>query len=273
MLQNLCDTHTHTLYSRHAYSTIRENVLEAAGQGLELLASTDHFGNLLFPTEDVREFQFFVNYNTWPRVWEGVRLLHGLEADIVDLDGNLYGWNIILERSITGDLFQNPMTLLKSSTRRCDYLIASIHGKDFTREATRSQMTEMYLKALNQRKVLMLGHIGRSNLDIEFRPIIEEAARLHKLIEINEHSFDMGKFSERCIEIAKLCAEVGCKVAVNTDAHICTCIGRAPRALAMLESIDFPQELIATSNASSFMESYYAGLGEAAVQIAFDEER
>ena len=31
-----CDTHTHTLYSRHAYSTIEENVRAAAERGLEL---------------------------------------------------------------------------------------------------------------------------------------------------------------------------------------------------------------------------------------------
>lgn len=32
-----CDVHTHTLYSRHAYSTIAENIHEAAKNGLELL--------------------------------------------------------------------------------------------------------------------------------------------------------------------------------------------------------------------------------------------
>ena len=29
MLQNRCDIHTHTIFSRHAYSTVRENVLAA----------------------------------------------------------------------------------------------------------------------------------------------------------------------------------------------------------------------------------------------------
>ena len=43
-----CDTHTHTLYSRHAYSTIKENVIEASENGLELLASTDHFFRMRF---------------------------------------------------------------------------------------------------------------------------------------------------------------------------------------------------------------------------------
>lgn len=269
MLQNLCDTHTHTLYSRHAYSTIRENVLEAADQGLELLASTDHFGSMLFTTNDLREYQFFINYNAWQRMWAGVKLMRGLEADIVDLEGHLYGWDVPVERNITQDMLKHPTTLFDRVTGHSDYAIASIHAKDFTASATSAQMTEMYIKALNHPKVLMLGHIGRSNLDVEFRPIVEEAARLHKLIEINEHSFDMGQFSDRCLEVAKLCIEIGCKVAVNTDAHICTDIGRVPRALAMLESIDFPQELIATTNADTFMSTYYAALGDAAKAIDF----
>lgn len=272
MLQNLCDTHTHTMFSRHAYSTIRENVLAAHDAGLDLLASTDHFGNMLFTSNDCREFQFFNNYGTWPRNWAGVKLMRGLEADIVDLEGHLYAWDVPVEYNITLDKLKHPTNLLNRTIKDCDYVIASIHAKDFTTEATRAQMTEMYIKALNHRKVLMLGHIGRSNLDVEFRPIVEEAARLNKLIEINEHSFDMGKFADRCIEVAKLCMGLGCKVAVNTDAHICTRIAQTPRALAMLESVDFPQELIATTSAETFLASYYAALGNEAIQIDFDEE-
>ena len=55
-----CDCHTHTLYSRHAFSTIAENVRAAKEQGLELLASTDHFSDMLFPDwRDLRNYQYF----------------------------------------------------------------------------------------------------------------------------------------------------------------------------------------------------------------------
>lgn len=272
MLQNLCDTHTHTLFSRHAYSTIRENVLEAKARGLELIASTDHFGSLLYNTGDLRDFQFFINYSCWPRTWEGVKVLHGCEADIVDLDGNLFGHDIPVA-NITGDEFKFPTTLKKRVFSRCDFVIASVHGKAFAEGATRAQMTEMYIKVLQQPKVLTLGHIGRSGLDIEFEPIIKEAARLHKLIEINEHSFDGDRESvnSRCAQIAQICAEEGCHIAINTDAHICTDMGRFKRALAMLDELHFPQDLIATTNAQTFMDAYQVGLGDSAVQIEFEE--
>lgn len=271
MLQNLCDTHTHTLYSRHAYSTIRENVLAARDAGLELLASTDHFGSLLYTTTDLRDFQFFINYGVWPRTWEGVKLMRGCEADIVDLEGHLFGWDIPVERNITGDIYHDPISLQQRVFDHSDYVIASIHGKDFTQGATRAQMTEMYIKVLQQPKVLTLGHIGRSNLDVEFEPIIKEAARLHKLIEINEHSFSSGKkeYDERCREVACLCAKHGCHIAIDTDAHICADIARFDRALKMLDEVGFPQELVATTNAQTFMDAYGAALGDAAKAIEF----
>ena len=42
MIKDVMDTHTHTLASGHAYSTIRENAAAAARKGLELLAVTEH---------------------------------------------------------------------------------------------------------------------------------------------------------------------------------------------------------------------------------------
>ncbi len=36
------DTHTHTIASGHAYSTVLENALAAKNKGLELLCITDH---------------------------------------------------------------------------------------------------------------------------------------------------------------------------------------------------------------------------------------
>ena len=69
-LRIACDVHTHTIYSRHAYSTIGECVRAAAEAGLELLGSTDHFGAMLFPTNDARNFQHFI-WNMAARVGRG----------------------------------------------------------------------------------------------------------------------------------------------------------------------------------------------------------
>ena len=49
MIRISCDVHTHTLASRHAYSTIEENVRAAADQNFELLGSPDHGSRMLSP--------------------------------------------------------------------------------------------------------------------------------------------------------------------------------------------------------------------------------
>ena len=59
MLHIRCDTHTHTIYSRHAYSTVEENVRAAAELGIGLLGSTDHYSSMLFPEVEDRLFGVF----------------------------------------------------------------------------------------------------------------------------------------------------------------------------------------------------------------------
>ena len=267
MLQNRCDVHTHTLYSRHAYSTVRENVLAARDADLELLGITDHFSDMLFPGAglthaDMRDYQHFLNTTVWPRTWEGVRLLRGAEADLRTLDGRLYGQDIPVTEEITGAPVRREATLYDRVAANCDYVIASVHLRDFAQGATVVQTTEMYVRALSQPKVLVIGHAGRAGVPFDVREVVGEAARQHKLIEINSHSLAArrreGRTWQSCRKIAETCAELGCQVAVSSDAHICAEVGGVSAALEMLEGIGFPQELIATRSAEAFLAAMEA---------------
>ena len=267
MLQNRCDVHTHTLFSRHAYSTVREDVMAARDAGLELLGITDHFSDMLFPGAglthaDLRDYQHFLNMTVWPRTWEGVRLLRGAEADIRTLDGRLYGQDIVVRDDITGGALRAETTLYDHVACGCDYVIASVHYRAFAREASVDQATEMYLGALAQPKVLVLGHAGRAGVPFDVAEVVGEAARRGKLVEINAHSLASrrreGRTWQTCRKIAEACAELGCQVAVNSDAHICCDVGGVAPALRMLEEIHFPQELVATRSAEAFLAAMEA---------------
>lgn len=269
-MQILCDTHTHTLYSRHAYSTVEECVRAAAERGLELYGATDHYSCMLFPERngmpDQRDYQFYLNYRAWPREWHGVKVLHGCEADIVDLEGNLFGHDVVVDKYLGGDMRDCPTTLKAQVFDQCDYVVASIHGKDFCRSASREQLTRMYVRALDDPKVLMLGHIGRSGLDIEVDEVVAATRDRHKLIELNEHSFGYSEWIEdRCRHVAERCAALGCPVVVNTDAHIACDIGRFDHVLALLEEMGFPEELVANRSAAAFGEA----LREAGLEVAW----
>lgn len=251
-----CDPHTHTIWSRHAYSTVEENVRAAANRGLELIGITEHYAALVHPTLDIRDFQYFLNFEVWPETWHGVRLLHGAEADIVDVEGHLFGWDTAITRGLTGARVRREQTLKECVFEGCDYVIASIHNKDFTLDESIVANTQMYLNALADPKVLMLGHIGRSGVEFDFDEVIKAARDCGKLIEINEHSHHghlKGDSVARCRTIAERCAELGCMVAVSSDAHISCAVGDFTSVEALLDEIHFPEELVVTRDSETFL--------------------
>lgn len=251
-----CDVHTHTLASRHAYSTIGECVAAAKAAGLELLGSTDHYSSMISPSRHLIDYQYFINLDMWPRVWDGVRVLRGCEADIVDLDGHLFGWDLSITEGITGRRLSHPTTLKDKVFSGIDYAIASIHDATFTEGATLAETTEMYLKVLEDPQILILGHLGRSGVPFDLDAVISSARDAHKLIEINEHSFSPQYPKARrkvCVRIAERCAELGCMISTGTDAHIATDIGRFDATAALLDYVHFPDELVATASADRFM--------------------
>ncbi len=249
------DVHTHTLFSRHAYSTIAENVAAARAAGLDLLGSTDHFSSMLFPDQHVRNFQYLLNRDCWPRLWDGVTVLRGAEIDITGLDGSFFGQDLAVPESISGHPEQPGTTLFGLVAKGCDYLIASVHNELFTTGASRAQAANMYISALEHPQVLVLGHVGRSGVPFDIDPVLLRARDLGKLIEINEHSLEARrpKTDSACRRIAERCAELGVGVVVNSDAHIAQAIGRYPHAEALLEEIGFPEELIANRDAATFL--------------------
>lgn len=259
--QILGDVHTHTLYSRHAYSTIAENVAAAKAAGLEILGSADHYSCMLYPEQDLRNFQFFINTEVWPRVWDGVTVVRGAEADIVGLQGELFGQDIPAASDISGRAFGNTRSLFERVTSGLDYLVASVHDSTFTQGATLAQTTQMYVGALENPKVFILGHTGRSGVPYDLDEVLTCAKEKHKLIEINEHSIEAGTSSrhyERCRAIAQRCAELGVGIAVNSDAHLALAIGRYRNTYAMLEEIHFPQELIMNRGRDPFLRELAA---------------
>lgn len=271
MIDIRCDVHTHTLFSRHAYSTIEENVRAAGEAGLELLGSTDHFGAMLSPgialegNPDSRDYQFFYNQEVWPRVWHGVTLLRGVEADIVDLDGHLFGHGFPQPNKITGMPYDACRDLDELVLGKMDYAIASVHNKAFTEDADVVRNTRMYVKVLENPRVFILGHIGRSDVAFDVDEVLTAARDLHKLVEINECSLARrAAFAGRCRAIAVRCAELACPVSIGTDAHIAPSVGRFPCVQTLFDEIGFPEELVASRSRASFLSSLEAaGLGVA----------
>ena len=203
------------------------------------------------PSTDFACFGFFINKKALPEVWHGVRLLFGAEVDIIDLKGNLFGHDLYIPYPNKNGV---KLTYEEGILNRLDYLIASVHYKDFAANSTVVENTELYIKALEHENVKILGHIGRSGLEFDIDEVVKAAKSLNKMIEINEASFGHGEtVRERCLKVALACAKYGTKIVVNSDAHSSFEIGKYPNTERFLDEIDFPVELIGNRDAETFL--------------------
>lgn len=214
------DFHCHTLASLHAYSTLRENLIAAQKRGLRLLAITDHG----IGTPDSPPLSFFENLTSLPQNVDGIRLLRGVEANIMDHTGRL-------------DI---PDEVL----RQLDFVVASYHTS-CTVPGTAAEHTRSYIQLAQNENVDLIGHSGSAEFVYDYETVIPIFGECGKIVEINAHTFVCRKKSiENCRRIAELCAKHNVPVMVNSDAHSEFEVGRVERALAMLEEIGFPEKLI-----------------------------
>lgn len=257
MISIKVDCHVHTLFSKHAFSTHRENAIEAGERGLRAVGIADHFGDNFIgysdgaagtPQKVFSLIGHLISTDALPEEWYGVRLLRSVEADIVDVKGNLFGHDVRIP------FFGEAGTLLDTVLAKADYAIASVHEKPNSGSISIRQGTEMYCGALQNPKVKILGHIGRAGVPFALDEVLLAARDAGKIIEINEHSTHMGEeIITICRGIALRCAELGVWITVNSDAHSAAMVGRFPNVLAMLEEIGFPEALVANSSYERFL--------------------
>ena len=130
----IADTHSHTLASGHAYSTITEMAEAAAARGLKTLALTEHAPEM----PGTCGLYYFQNLDVVPRVQKGVRLLMGAEVNIMDPDGTL-------------DL---PEDTLKD----LDIVVASIHLPCYGSGHTPEENIRAYVETMKKPYVNIIGH-------------------------------------------------------------------------------------------------------------------
>lgn len=226
----LLDTHTHTIASAHAYSTVIEMARQAKEAGLEAIAVTDHAPAI----PDGAHPWHFLNLKALPREICGVKILYGAEVNILDLDGN-----IDLDEDILGKL---------------DVVNASIHRPCY-KNVGASDHTSAYFSIVQNPLVDIICHSGSPDFEYDYERIIELAKKNNKLIEINNHSFFVRKPSiPNCRKIAEICKEKGVGIVVSSDAHIAFELGDYNNALDMLKEISFPEKLIMNRSLNAFEE-------------------
>ncbi len=222
MRNYLLDGHTHTLACGHAYSTLTELVHGAVAANLEILCMTEHAPGI----PGAPEAMFFSNYRIIPRELLGVKLLLGIESNILDTQGNV-------------DVPERPL-----KTNRLDIISASLH--EFCISPTnKKDHTDAVIGAMNRDYVDFICHLGNPNYPIDIPAVVAEAKKTNTMIEINNGSLFVRLGSlENCVAIAKECVVREVPMIVGSDAHFYTDVGRFPYADRIMDLAEVPDELI-----------------------------
>ncbi len=232
MYQIEVETHSHTIVSKHAYSTLQENIAATRDAGMRGLCMTNHAPAIPDAPGEVH----FTCLKYLPDEIDGIRFLKGAEANIIDYKGGL-------------DLPNTVLAML-------DWVIASIHGPCLPKGSI-SDITETYLQVLENPYVHCIGHMGQASYLCDFEAVVKKAKEKNKIIELNNHSLEGIRpgSKELCTKVAKLCKQYGTRVAVSSDAHYSGCIGNYKLVFQMLSEVDFPKELIVNATLEGF-EAY-----------------
>ncbi len=192
------DLHSHTTLS-DGRNSLEEMAEAARDRGYEYLAITDHSASHGFGDHVTAErlWERVAEIEAWNKGKRGFRLLAGSEVNI-GLDGAL----------------DYPDDLLDA----LDWVVASIHTSFAISE---KEMTARVLTAIENPRVDCIGHLTgrllgrREPYGIDVEAVAEAAARTGTMLEINGNP-NRRDLSEHH---ARLAAEAGVTIILNTDAH------------------------------------------------------
>lgn len=232
-MEFVLDTHTHSIASGHAYSTIQEMIQAGKEKGLKLLGISEHAPDMPGSCKEI----YFSNLHVIPSNIDGIELLFGIEANVKNYRGEL-------------DITQNTLS-------RLSYGIASLHTPCII-PGTKSQNTAAYLHAMENPYINIIGHPDDSRYMVDYKELVRQAKETGVLLEVNNTSLTPTSFRqnarENYIEMLTLCADEGVPIIVDSDAHISYDVGNFSYAIPLLREIDFPEELIANTSVEKFKQ-------------------
>ncbi len=222
-MKYLFDLHTHTIASGHAYSTLQEMVSSAKDKGIKLLGISDHA-----PAMPGSAYIYhFHNTRVIPRNMQGVKLMIGVEANIISHNGKL--------------------DMSKEDLRNLDYTIASFHPPCI-KAGSKKENTKALLRVMENPYVNIIGHPDDIRFIMDYEEIVLGAKENKVLLEVNNASLNPKGFRVDAVkatrEILKFCEKYDQPVILGSDAHISCDIANFCYGEKLVEEIGFPQELI-----------------------------
>ncbi|WP_022942741.1 phosphatase [Psychromonas hadalis] len=233
----LCDTHSHTVASTHAYSTVHDYITSAKINGLQLFSLTDHAPSM----PDSPHMWHFGNMQVIPRIVDDIAILRGIEANIM---------NAPYEHAT-----QRNVDLPDSLLPYLDFAIASFHEPVFP-PAGIKENTKAAIQAIESGVIQIMGHLGNPNYPLYQEEIVRAAKDNNVLIEINNSSFNHSRNGSApfCVSLIEFVDKHSWKVSVGSDAHISFQVGIFDQAIEALQRVNFNEKNIANRTPAAFID-------------------
>lgn len=207
------DYHTHTYYS-DGQGSIEDMVKSALRKGLKELAITDHGpANWLFKGEERDFLSFKEEVSSLGKAYPEIRLLMGVEANIMSEEGDLDLSREMIEEM---DILLAGLHLNISSSGfgllyRTKNLLHS-HLSSSLFKGIRETNTQAVIKALRRYPIKILTHPGL-HMDIDTERVAKTAAKEGTYMEVNSRHKGVGLAYLRSV------AKMRASLVVNSDAH------------------------------------------------------
>lgn len=226
----IADTHTHTIISGDAFSTLYENIQMAKRHGVKYLCVTEH----VFPAvSNAPHPSYFKSMHALPDSWDGVGILRGVEANIMDYNGTL----------------DMPADILA----QLDWVIASMHTSTLTPGSVKEH-TAAWIAVAEDPFVDVIGHSDDHRFAFDIEEAVRAFARHKKIVEINEQSHVVRPNSEEmCSQILMACKKYSVPIVVASDAHFIDKVAVFQHSISILEMLGFPEELILNADEKRFL--------------------
>jgi putative hydrolase len=224
--------------SGHAYSTVNEMAQEASRKGLQALAITDH-GPALPGGPHLYHFGAMRFIPPWI---SGVRILCGVEANIIDRQGSL--------------------DMPDSYLAKLDFALAAFHEDCGFNNQGIDRNTDAVLQAMRHPRVKAIAHAGNPAFPVHLEELVQGSLQTGTALEINNSSFAMSRKGSRpyCEQLASLIARSEALVIVGSDAHISQGVGEFDNALEVLLEAGIRSEQVVNSSYKTLMA--FLGLEE-----------
>lgn len=231
----LCDTHSHTVASTHAYSTVHDYIRDASARGLQLFSITDHAPTM----PDGPHFWHFGNMKIIPRVVDNIAILRGIEANILEEPFENTDRYVDLPNGLLGYL---------------DFAIASFHEPVFAPRSAKENTAAM-IRAMESGAIQIIGHPGNPNYPVIQDDIVRAAKDNNVLLEFNNSSFDHSRQGSApfCTSLLECVMKHDWKISVGSDAHISFDVGRFDHVIALIEQTGFDPDKVMTKTPQRFL--------------------